>query len=135
MTKQQKIKKKHWQAKNKKLDQECRKEIRKMKRLISKKSGLTSQKILEESGIMREKRCRILRTLAKDMKATKVTPLSKNHKEKCIRWSKKMKTDFSTVIFSDKYRATLDGAYDSEDVSFREIGNQHNLQEVKLQSL
>lgn len=49
---------------------------------------------------MREKRCRILRTLAKDMKATKVTPLSKNHKEKCIRWSKKMKTDFSTVIFS-----------------------------------
>ena len=90
-----------------------KKDLSKMRSVISKKSGLTSKKIFEEVGVSnvnREKRCRILRTLTKDMKVNKLPHLSKHHKEKRVIWAKKyMKTDFSTVMFSDECRATVDG--------------------------
>lgn len=62
-----------------------------MDRLVSKKPILGNKSIFEGAGI--------LRTLDKDMTATKLPHLSKHYKKKRVRWVKKyMKTDISTVI-------------------------------------
>lgn len=44
--------------------------------MISKKNGLTSKKIFKAgiANVKREKICRILRTLSKDIEATKLAP-------------------------------------------------------------
>ena len=43
-------------------------------------------------------------------KVKKLPILSKQHKQRRVEWAKKyMKLDFSQVVFSDEYRATLDG--------------------------
>lgn len=47
----------------------------------------------------REKRCRILRTMTKDIKAGKLEALSKHHK-------KNMKTEFSAETFTKECRTT-----------------------------
>ena len=49
--------------------------MRIIKRVISRKIGLTSKKIIEEIGVAnryRGKRCKLLISLAKDMKTTKL---------------------------------------------------------------
>lgn len=70
-----------WQDKNKKNDFKnvTKRYLRKIK------SGLIINKIFEESGfvnVYRAKRLRILRKMAKDMKLTKLPPLSEHHKKK-----------------------------------------------------
>lgn len=78
----------------------------KNKRVTSNKSGLNRNKIFQEysiANIIREKILNIKKT------DTKIPPLSKDHKQKLVKWSKKiMKTYFSTVIISDEWRATLE---------------------------
>lgn len=54
----------------------------------------------------REKKIRIFRTLTKDMKATKVSPLGYHHiKTFILDEETNKKTDFSTVICNDKCRS------------------------------
>lgn len=55
--------------------------LRKIKRVKSKIEVWPLRKLLNKL-VNVNKRCRLLRTLAKDMKATKVLPLSKYHQEK-----------------------------------------------------
>lgn len=53
---------------------------------------------------------RLLRTLSKYMKTSKLPPLSKPQRKKHVSWSKNyMKTYFSTIIFSGQCRNTPDG--------------------------
>lgn len=62
----------------------------------------------------------------KKMKVIKLKLLSKHYKEKCTTWMKKyMKTDFSTVIFCEEYRAIMDGSGDWTGWYFMETVNQH----------
>lgn len=60
------------------------------------------------------------------MKATKLPPLSKHHKEKLVNWAKKyMENDFLKVFDVMNLMTVL------EVGSFREIVNQHDLDDHK----
>ncbi len=58
----------------------------------------------------RATRCKALREVAVIRKSMRNPPLKQRHKDKRMEWVKKyMKTDFSSVIFTDECRARLDG--------------------------
>lgn len=73
----------------------------------SAKQGLSERKLFKEADANREKRTRILRTLARDLKAIKRPILSKYQKESVIWAMKYMKTYFSVVTFNDECRSNL----------------------------
>lgn len=77
----------------------------------------------------REKKCRILNPLAKDMKANKIPSLSKHHKNNIVSWVKKyIKTDFSIAILQRNVELnSLDMMAGPEVRTFIEIVNQHDL--------
>lgn len=82
-----------------------------LRRVISRKRGLTRMKIFEEAIVLnanRERRCRVLRTLAKDKKSIKLAPLSKYHKEEHL-CEEVQELIFLRSFFNDQRRATLDG--------------------------
>ena len=55
-------------------------------------------------------RCKALREVALVKKSMRRPPLKQQHKDRRIEWAEKyMKTDFSSVIFTDECRAILDG--------------------------
>lgn len=79
--------------------------------VMIKKNALISKKISKESvvNISKEKSCRVLRTVVKNMKSTKLPNLSKHYKMKPVSWVKKyMKIDFTASVFGDEHRAILD---------------------------
>lgn len=86
---------------------------RKLKMIVTKNPLLTSSEVFAKAGILdvkRDQRCRILRTLGNFRKAVCRPPLNETHKKKRLSWAKEnLKTDFSTVIFTDESRVTLDG--------------------------
>ena len=88
-------------------------QIRKIKVEVSRKPYATSKTIFEDANVKnvsRPTRCKVLKTVASVKKAIKAPPLTKNHKESRKIWAEQyMKCDFSTVIFTDECRATLDG--------------------------
>lgn len=57
-----------------------KRDLRKIKKKISKKAF----EVASIAKVTREKRCKILITLAKDKRTTKLISLTKYHKEKCI---------------------------------------------------
>lgn len=60
--------------------------------------------------ISKATRCRILREIGSVKMSQTRPPLNMKHKEKRLAWAKKyLKHDFSTVIWTDEMRATLDG--------------------------
>lgn len=78
-----------------------KRDVRKIKMIISKESGLTDKNIFDKSWIanVREKRCKILKILAKHMKTIALPSLIKYQKKKDISRAKKYMTfDFFTVI-------------------------------------
>ena len=86
-----------------------RREISSIKKTLSKNPHSTSAKIFHEAGVpsrARAGRCKILRSIGKVTKPTIKTPLKK--KAACLDWAKScMKTNFESVLFSDKSRAIL----------------------------
>ena len=61
------------------------------------------------NNISRNTRCRILNKIGSVKKLKKQPLLSKQHKQRRVKWAKKyMKLDFLQVVFSDECRATLD---------------------------
>ena len=88
-------------------------EMRKLKFALAKNPLASSKTIFEQSGVdrpCRKTRCNILNDIAKNTKPASRPPLTKQHKAKRVKWaSDYMKCDFSTVIFTDECRATLDG--------------------------
>ena len=54
--------------------------------------------------------CKALREVALVKKSMRRRPFKQQHKDRRIQWAKKcMETDFSSVIFADACRGTLDG--------------------------
>ena len=88
-------------------------ELRLVKRKLLKKLGQTSKTIFREANlpeVSKSTRCRLLRSLAKNVKPEKQPPLSPRHKEARLNWARKyLKTDMKMVLFTDETRATLDG--------------------------
>ena len=88
-------------------------EMRKIKFALAKNPLASSKTIFEQSGIdrpCRKTRCNILNDIAKNTKPGSRPPLTKQHKAKRVKWATDyIKCDFSTVIFTDECRATLDG--------------------------
>lgn len=89
------------------------KQLARLKRELVKAPLVSSKALFEKAGFpetAKSTRCRALRNIASVRKPTILPPLKKSHKEKRLAWAKKyMKTDFSTVLFTDECRATLDG--------------------------
>lgn len=79
-----------------------KRDVRKLKMIISKESGLTDKNIFDKSwiaNINREKRYKLLKILAKHMKTIALPSLIKYQKEKHISWAKKyIKFDFFIMI-------------------------------------
>ena len=88
-------------------------QLKRIKVELSRKPYATSKEIFEDANVKnvsRETRCKVLKTIASVKKSIKTPPLTKNHKELRQIWAEQyMKCDFSTVIFTDECRATLDG--------------------------
>lgn len=88
-------------------------DIRNIKRQISKKPGCTSKAIFEASGLSevpKTTRNRILGTIAKVKSPEKRPPMTKRHMLLRVEWAKSyMKQDMKCVLFTDETRATLDG--------------------------
>ena len=86
-------------------------EMRKLKFALAKNPS--SKTIFEKAGIdrgCRKTRCNILNDIAKNTKPVSRPPLTKQHKAKRVKWATDyIKCDFSTVIFTDECRTTLDG--------------------------
>ncbi|CAI9567366.1 unnamed protein product [Staurois parvus] len=84
-----------------------------IKRAAAKIPLHSSKQIFEAagaSGVPRTSRCRVLQSLATVHKPSIRPPLTNAHKQKRLHWAEKyMKTNFQTVLFTDEYRATLDG--------------------------
>ncbi len=60
--------------------------------------------------ISKAMRCRILNTNGKVKKPSITCPLNPRHKVKWLEWvTKNLKTVFSKVLFTDEYRANIDG--------------------------
>lgn len=96
---------KHWRDKKNLALRISQKEIwENFLKVISKKIKLTSKKIFGKADFNREERCRILRTLIKTMKVTKLLSSSKDHKEKCTRWTKCMQIEFSSHFYWGIYK-------------------------------
>ena len=89
-----------------------RKEISSVKK-TSKNPHSTSARIFCEAGVPSRSRagwCKILRRFGKVIKPTIKPPLKQRHKLARLDWAKScMKTNFENVVFTDEYRATLDG--------------------------
>ena len=69
---------------------------------MSYKAGIT--------GVKRDKRRRILRTMSTVKKSVSRPPLNKTHMQNRLNWAREnLKTDFSKAIFTDESRVTLDG--------------------------
>ena len=87
--------------------------MRKIKNLVRKHPLLSSKAIFDKAGLSHIKKdtCyRALRKLALIRKASKRPPLSQRNIIKRLAWARKyLKQDFSYVIFTDEWRATLDG--------------------------
>lgn len=67
-----------------------------------KNSKLANKTVIEKAGFANvnwEKKCRMLKTLPKDMKATKISALIKHHKEKRWKLVKKYMKNNSSAIF------------------------------------
>jgi len=88
-------------------------DLRNVKRIISKKPGLTSKEIFNQANlpeISKTTRCRLLRDMGKSVTAEKRPPLSARHKDSRLKWARDhMKTNMQMVLFTDETRATLDG--------------------------
>lgn len=88
-------------------------DMRAIKRQARKKKLSTSKQIFEAAGVSnvcKSTRCNILRSMGKTKKPRCTPPLTPLHREKRLAWAREhMKTDFSTVLFTDECRATLDG--------------------------
>jgi hypothetical protein len=86
---------------------------RKLKQVMVKNPLMSSSDVFEEAGmagVKRDKRCRILRSLATVKKSVSRPPLNNSHTEKRMKWARdNLKTDFSKVIFTDETRVTLHG--------------------------
>ena len=87
--------------------------MRKLEFALAKNPLASSKTIFEQAGIdraCRKTRCNILNDIAKNTKPVSRPPLTKQHKEKRVKWATDyIKCHFSTVIFTDECRATLDG--------------------------
>ena len=102
---------------NKRSDADKRKvtsrDMKKLKFALAKNPSASSKTIFEQAGIdraCRKTRCNILNDIAKNTKPVSRPPLTKQHKEKRVKWATDyIKCDFSIVIFTDECRATLDG--------------------------
>ena len=90
-----------------------KRELRKIAKAAKKMPVNSSKAIFEETGVedvSRDTRCRILRTMGKVVKVKARPPLSEKHMCNRVSWAKKyLKLEFSKFLFTDKYRATLDG--------------------------
>ena len=81
--------------------------------MVRKHPLLSSKAIFDKAGLSHIKKdtcCRALRKIALIRKASKRPPLAQRNIIKRLAWARKyLKQDFSYVIFTDEYRATLDG--------------------------
>lgn len=88
-------------------------DLRNVKRLMSKTPGLTSKEIFNQANlpeVSKTTRCRLLRIMGKSVAAEKRPPLSARHKDSRLKWARvHMKTNMQMVLFTDESRATLDG--------------------------
>lgn len=84
-----------------------------VKREVVRNPCLTSRELFKRCGredVSKSTRCRLLKQVAKNVKPVTRPPLKAVHKEKRLKWAEEyMKIDFSTVLFTDECRATLDG--------------------------
>jgi len=87
--------------------------LAKVTRECRKNPFQTSKTIFDNSGlpeVPKTTRCRILKSSFVFKNATCRPPLSEINKSKRIKWAKKyLKTDFSTVLFTDECRVSKDG--------------------------
>ena len=106
----QKGRKKRAQAQFNKINE---RHLRQVRRHLVQSPLATSKEVFEKCGLpeaSRPTRCKVLKEVARTMKATVRPPLNKKHMEQRLKWANTyMKRDFSTVIFTDECRATLDG--------------------------
>lgn len=78
----------------------------------------------------------IMKTFTKQMKATKNNTFKQKLQEKAVNWVKKyIKTDFSSLIFNDEYKATLVEPDDWIEVGFfMQIVNQYDIENSRMGS-
>ena len=90
-----------------------KRDIRKIKSVVKKKPLMSSAEIFAEAGapdMSKNRRCVHLRGIAIVRNALSRPPISERNQLKRVEWARKyLKLDFSTVIFTDECRATLDG--------------------------
>ena len=90
-----------------------RRVISQIKREINRNPLRTSKQVFEAVGMVnvpKSTRCLILQRIAKCKKPLVRPPLKQVHREKRLEWAKKyLKQNFEFVLFTDEYRATLDG--------------------------
>ena len=86
-------------------------DMRALKRIISKNPLRSSQQVFEMAGIdgvKRDKRCRILHQISSVKKSSRQPPISSANIAMRVKWARQyMKIDFD--IFTDKCRVKLDG--------------------------
>ena len=84
-----------------------------LKRAVANNPLSTSRKVFSEAGVdgvSKTTRWRTLQQIATVRTAQKRPVLKGRHKKERIKWAVRyMKTDFSTVLFTDECRATMDG--------------------------
>jgi transposase len=88
-------------------------EVTALKREVARAPLSSSREIFERAGVAsvpKTSRCRILAAVAQHCKAPAKSSLTAAHRQKRLEWARaNLKTDFSSVLFTDETRATLDG--------------------------
>ncbi|KAF4646847.1 hypothetical protein FOL47_005548, partial [Perkinsus chesapeaki] len=88
-------------------------EATRLKRALSTNPLGTSKQVFEAAGIeikSRSTRCRVLKTIGKNRKASPRPKLTSDHKQRRLDWAmNNMKMEFSKVIWTDESRVSLDG--------------------------